>query len=47
MDGLEFYMGNLRQIHPNENETLEELRTRLWVACGNDPEGILSEQFKI
>jgi hypothetical protein len=46
MDGLEFYMGNLRQVHPKENETLEELRIRLWVACGNDPEGILSEEFE-
>ncbi len=26
MSEKEFYMDNLRQVHPKENETLEELR---------------------
>ena len=38
MSSTEFMMGKLRLVEPRENETIDQLKVRLWTEMGNNPE---------
>ena len=45
MSSTEFMMVKLRLVEPRENETMEELRLRLWLEAGNEIEYLYEDEL--